>query len=65
MRRLRAKAKLRLVARLLRDSRVPLRAKLVIPALALYLAMPFDIIPDFLPVVGHLDDVVVIALAFG
>ena len=49
-----------LVSRLLRDPRVPLRHKLLLGALAGYLAMPFDIVPDFIPVAGHLDDVVVI-----
>ena len=48
-----------LVSRLLRDPRVPLRHKLLLGALAGYLAMPFDIVPDFIPVAGHLDDVLV------
>ena len=46
-----------LVSRLLRDPRVPLRHKLLLGALVGYLAMPFDIVPDFIPVAGHLDDV--------
>jgi uncharacterized membrane protein YkvA (DUF1232 family) len=49
-----------LVSRLLRDPRVPLRHKLLLGALAGYLAMPFDIVPDFIPVAGHLDDVLVV-----
>jgi uncharacterized membrane protein YkvA (DUF1232 family) len=48
-----------LVSRLLRDPRVPLRHKLLLGALAGYLAMPFDLVPDFIPVAGHLDDVLV------
>ena len=48
-----------LVSRLLRDPRVPLRHKLLLGALAGYLAMPFDIVPDFIPIAGHLDDVLV------
>jgi uncharacterized membrane protein YkvA (DUF1232 family) len=48
------------VSRLLRDPRVPLRHKLLLGALAGYLAMPFDIVPDFIPVAGHLDDVLVV-----
>ena len=51
-----------LVSRLLRDPRVSLRHKLMLGALAGYLAMPFDIVPDFIPVAGHLDDVIVVAL---
>jgi uncharacterized membrane protein YkvA (DUF1232 family) len=51
-----------LVSRLLRDPRVPRRHKLMLGALVGYLAMPFDIVPDFIPVAGHLDDVLVVAL---
>ena len=60
--RRRATAQLRLIWRLLRDARVPLPAKLVLPALLLYLLLPLDIIPDFIPVLGQLDDVLVAAL---
>lgn len=55
-------AKLRLVARLLADRRVPLWVKAIVPVLVLYLAMPLDLIPDFLPVIGHLDDAFVLLL---
>jgi uncharacterized membrane protein YkvA (DUF1232 family) len=51
-----------LVTRLLRDPRVPLRHKLLLGALVGYLALPFDLVPDFIPVAGHLDDVLVVAL---
>ena len=51
-----------LVGRLLRDPRVPRRHKLMLGALVGYLAMPFDIVPDFIPIAGHLDDVLVVAL---
>jgi uncharacterized membrane protein YkvA (DUF1232 family) len=53
----------RLFAGLLRDPRVPLRAKLVLGATALYLAMPIDVVPDFIPVAGSLDDAIVAAFA--
>jgi uncharacterized membrane protein YkvA (DUF1232 family) len=49
--------------RLRRDPRVPRRAKLVVACAGLWLLSPIDLIPEFLPVVGPLDDVVVIALA--
>lgn len=49
---------------LLGDGRVPLTAKLIIPALLLYLAMPLDLIPDFIPVLGQLDDLLISALGF-
>jgi uncharacterized membrane protein YkvA (DUF1232 family) len=55
--------KLRLAGRLLADRRVPLRARAILPALVLYLAMPLDIIPDFIPVVGYLDDVLIVLAA--
>lgn len=51
-----------LVARLLRDPRVPRRKKALLVALVGYLALPFDLVPDFIPVAGQLDDVIVVAL---
>ena len=51
-----------LVSRLLRDPRVPRRHKLLLGALVGYLALPFDIVPDFIPVAGYLDDVLVVVL---
>ena len=53
----------RLFAGLLRDGRVPRRAKIVLGLTALYLAMPIDLIPDFIPVAGQLDDAIVAAFA--
>jgi uncharacterized membrane protein YkvA (DUF1232 family) len=49
-----------LVSRLLRDPRVPRRRKLMLAALLGYLALPFDLVPDFIPVAGQLDDVLVV-----
>ena len=51
-----------LCGRLLRDPRVPRRKKALLVALAAYLALPFDLVPDFIPVAGQLDDVVIVAL---
>jgi uncharacterized membrane protein YkvA (DUF1232 family) len=51
-----------LCSRLLREPRLPRRKKLLLLALTGYLALPFDLIPDFIPVAGQLDDVVVVAL---
>lgn len=50
-----------LFKRLLRDPRVPGRAKAVLVLVIPYLAMPFDLVPDFIPVVGQLDDAIVVA----
>jgi len=63
--RLPFRAKLQLAGGLWRDGRVPLAARLVLPALVLYLAMPIDVIPDVIPVVGYLDDVLVLAAGLG
>jgi uncharacterized membrane protein YkvA (DUF1232 family) len=52
-----------LCARLLHDGRVPRRHKLLLIALAGYLLLPFDLVPDFIPVVGALDDAIIAALA--
>jgi uncharacterized membrane protein YkvA (DUF1232 family) len=50
-----------LCGRLLRDPRIPKRKKALLIALAGYLALPFDLVPDFIPVAGQLDDVVIVA----
>jgi uncharacterized membrane protein YkvA (DUF1232 family) len=60
-----ARSKLRLAWRLVRDRRMPVLVKAIIPALVAYLVMPLDIIPDFIPVIGQLDDLLLIALAVG
>jgi uncharacterized membrane protein YkvA (DUF1232 family) len=50
-----------LLTRLLRDPRVPRRSKVLVAALLPYLALPFDLIPDFVPVAGQLDDAILVA----
>jgi uncharacterized membrane protein YkvA (DUF1232 family) len=49
------------ISRLMHDNRVPRRRKLLLAALIGYLALPFDLIPDFIPIAGQLDDVLVVA----
>jgi uncharacterized membrane protein YkvA (DUF1232 family) len=51
-----------LFRRLLGDHRVPRRAKLLLLALVAYLATPIDLVPDFIPIAGQLDDVILVAL---
>jgi uncharacterized membrane protein YkvA (DUF1232 family) len=53
----------RLLRALVRDPRVPVRAKIVAGAAAAYVASPVDLLPDVLPTVGGLDDLVVVILA--
>lgn len=51
------------VRRLSRDPRVPRRAKVVVAFAGLWVISPIDLIPEFLPIIGPIDDVVVVALA--
>jgi uncharacterized membrane protein YkvA (DUF1232 family) len=52
-----------LFRRLLADRRVPRRSKVAVALALAYLAIPLDVVPDFIPVAGQLDDAVVVALA--
>ena len=52
-----------LVGRLARDRRIALPRRAALWLLLGYLALPIDLIPDFLPVVGVADDAVLLALA--
>jgi uncharacterized membrane protein YkvA (DUF1232 family) len=52
-----------LLRRLIGDPRVPRRRKLALFALLVYLSIPIDLVPDFIPIVGQLDDVIIAALA--
>ena len=49
--------------RLRSDPRVPRRVKLAVAIAAVWVMSPIDLIPEFLPVIGPLDDIVVVALA--
>jgi uncharacterized membrane protein YkvA (DUF1232 family) len=51
-----------LFRRMLGDSRTPRRFRAIVVAMLGYLALPFDVIPDFIPVAGQLDDAVVVVL---
>jgi uncharacterized membrane protein YkvA (DUF1232 family) len=54
---------IKLLGRLLRDQRVPRRSKLVVGAAMAYLVSPVDLLPEVIPVVGVVDDVLVATLA--
>jgi len=53
----------RLLWRLTRDPRVPARSKATLVLLGAYLASPVDLIPDFIPGLGQVDDLVIAAFA--
>jgi uncharacterized membrane protein YkvA (DUF1232 family) len=51
-----------LMGRLLRDARVAGWRKLLVAVAIGYLAMPIDLVPDFIPIAGQLDDAIIVAL---
>jgi uncharacterized membrane protein YkvA (DUF1232 family) len=56
------RAKLRLARLLMSDPAIPRWLRAVPPVLVVYLALPLDIVPDFIPVIGQIDDIVVLAV---
>lgn len=52
----------RLVGRLARDRTISLTTRLPVWLLLAYLVVPIDLVPDFLPVVGYADDVILVSL---
>lgn len=51
-----------LFRRLIADPRVPRSRKLLLYGVLVYLALPIDLIPDFIPVAGQLDDAIIAGL---
>lgn len=54
------KKEIRLYRLILKDRRTPLFAKVLLGAAIGYLLLPFDLIPDFIPVFGQIDDVIIV-----
>ncbi|MCU1633549.1 MAG: hypothetical protein JWM61_2201 [Micrococcaceae bacterium] len=53
---------LRLIRRLAADRALPRLNRIMLGGLVIYLILPIDLVPDFLPVIGYADDVVMIAV---
>jgi uncharacterized membrane protein YkvA (DUF1232 family) len=53
---------LRLLRRLATDTDIARRVRWVVWVLVVYLALPIDLVPDFIPVVGYADDLILVAL---
>lgn len=53
---------IRLVRRLATDRTIPRLTRLPVWLLIAYLAFPVDLVPDFLPVIGYADDVILVAV---
>jgi uncharacterized membrane protein YkvA (DUF1232 family) len=51
----------RLLSRLARDDTLPVGVRIRLWALLAYLALPIDLVPDFIPVVGYADDAILVA----
>ena len=53
---------LRLLRRLTADRAIPLRTRILVWVLIAYLASPIDLVPDFIPVLGYADDVIIASI---
>lgn len=54
---------IKLLGRLLKDPRVPRRSKIVVGAVLAYVVSPIDLLPEFIPVAGVLDDFLLVVFA--
>jgi len=61
----RIRRELRYYRALLRDPRTPRVARWLIGAGVGYLLLPFDVVPDFIPIIGQLDDLIVVSMLVG
>ena len=56
----RAKRELKVYGLLLKDKRTPTRSRLLLGLALLYIMSPIDLIPDFIPIVGQLDNLIIV-----
>ncbi len=54
------KTEIKIYQAVIKDKRTPLLGKFFLGMAVGYFFLPFDLIPDFIPIVGHLDDIVII-----
>lgn len=54
---------IKLLGRLLKDPRVPRRSKIIVGAVMVYVVSPVDLLPEFIPVAGVLDDIFLVVFA--
>jgi uncharacterized membrane protein YkvA (DUF1232 family) len=52
--------RLDLAQRLLTDREIPLATRAILVVLTIYLALPIDLIPDFIPIIGWIDDILIL-----
>jgi uncharacterized membrane protein YkvA (DUF1232 family) len=57
--------KISLAGSLFRDERIAIAPRIIALALVLYIASPIDLIPDFIPVLGYLDDILIVIIGAG
>jgi len=57
--------KISLSGSLISDDRIPIAPRIIALVLVLYIASPIDLIPDFIPVIGYLDDILIVLVGAG
>lgn len=60
----RLRNEIRLYFRLFRDQRTPSISKILIIIAVIYLILPIDIVPDFVPFAGQIDDLIIVPIIF-
>jgi uncharacterized membrane protein YkvA (DUF1232 family) len=57
--------KVSLAGSLFRDGRIPIAPRVIALGLVLYIASPIDLLPDFIPVIGYFDDLLIVLVGAG